>query len=258
MDAAVKLLREKGIASAGKRAGAGHRRGRRSRPTSTPAARSARWSRSAARPTSSPATTTSRRSPARWPCRSRPAAHLRVVSEDEMSDEFRASELEIFRAKAAAEGKPEAMLDKIADGMWKKSLTDYVLLNQPRSGPRTTARRSRRCAPSCPARSARTSRSSASRASRWARSERTRRRPAFRRVLLKLSGEALMGDRDYGQDPERHRGPIARRRSHEVRRMGVEDGDRRRRRQHPARHPGGGPRHGPGDRRLRRHAGHAC
>jgi uridylate kinase len=27
--------------------------------------------------------------------------------------------------------------------------------------------------------------------------------PAFRRVLLKLSGEALMGDREYGQDPVR-------------------------------------------------------
>ena len=57
--------------------------------------------------------------------------HLRVVSEDDLTEEFRASELEIFRAKAAAEGKPEAMLDKIADGMWKKSLIDYVLLNQP-------------------------------------------------------------------------------------------------------------------------------
>ena len=61
------------------------------------------------------------------------AAHkdLRVVSADQLSDEFRASEMEIFRAKAAAEGKPEAMLDKIADGMWRKSLTDYVLLDQP-------------------------------------------------------------------------------------------------------------------------------
>ena len=28
-------------------------------------------------------------------------------------------------------------------------------------------------------------------------------RPAFRRVLLKLSGEALMGDLEYGADPER-------------------------------------------------------
>jgi len=27
--------------------------------------------------------------------------------------------------------------------------------------------------------------------------------PAFRRLLLKLSGEAMMGDRSYGQDPER-------------------------------------------------------
>jgi uridylate kinase len=29
--------------------------------------------------------------------------------------------------------------------------------------------------------------------------------PAYRRVLLKLSGEALMGDREYGTDPERVR-----------------------------------------------------
>jgi uridylate kinase len=28
-------------------------------------------------------------------------------------------------------------------------------------------------------------------------------RPVFRRILLKLSGEALMGDKDYGLDPER-------------------------------------------------------
>ena len=27
--------------------------------------------------------------------------------------------------------------------------------------------------------------------------------PAYTRVLLKLSGEALMGDRDYGIDPAR-------------------------------------------------------
>ena len=27
--------------------------------------------------------------------------------------------------------------------------------------------------------------------------------PAFHRVLLKLSGEALMGERAYGLDPER-------------------------------------------------------
>ena len=33
--------------------------------------------------------------------------------------------------------------------------------------------------------------------------ERTDTGPAYRRVLLKLSGEALMGDREYGTDPER-------------------------------------------------------
>jgi elongation factor Ts len=56
---------------------------------------------------------------------------LRFVSEADISDEFRAAELEIYRAKAAAEGKPEAMLDKIADGMFRKALVDTVLLNQP-------------------------------------------------------------------------------------------------------------------------------
>ena len=29
--------------------------------------------------------------------------------------------------------------------------------------------------------------------------------PAFRRVLIKLSGESLMGELDYGTDPERLR-----------------------------------------------------
>jgi elongation factor Ts len=56
---------------------------------------------------------------------------LRFVSEADISDEFRAAELDIYRAKAAAEGKPEAMLDKIADGMFRKALVDTVLLNQP-------------------------------------------------------------------------------------------------------------------------------
>jgi elongation factor Ts len=55
---------------------------------------------------------------------------LRFVSEAEISDEFKAGEVDIFRAKAQADGRPENMLDQIAEGMWKKSLTDYVLLNQ--------------------------------------------------------------------------------------------------------------------------------
>jgi elongation factor Ts len=35
------------------------------------------------------------------------------------------------RIGAMVEGRPEAMLDKIADGMFKKALVDTVLLNQP-------------------------------------------------------------------------------------------------------------------------------
>ena len=53
------------------------------------------------------------------------------VSQDEIPDDFKTSEIEIYRAKAAQEGKPENMLDKIAEGMWNKSLSEVVLLNQP-------------------------------------------------------------------------------------------------------------------------------
>jgi uridylate kinase len=44
--------------------------------------------------------------------------------------------------------------------------------------------------------------------------------PAFRRILLKLSGEALMGSLDYGTDPERVRAIAAQ--VHEVTQKGVE------------------------------------
>ncbi len=44
--------------------------------------------------------------------------------------------------------------------------------------------------------------------------------PAFKRVLLKLSGEALMGDLEYGTDPERVRAVAAQVRA--VQRRGVE------------------------------------
>src|SRR6478609_3991391 len=62
----------------------------------------------------------------------------------------------------------------------------------------TAARRSSRCARTCPARRARTSSSGASPASRSAHKL---DEPVFQRVLIKLSGEALMGPLDYGTDP---------------------------------------------------------
>jgi elongation factor Ts len=57
--------------------------------------------------------------------------NLQYVSEAEVSDELRTSELEIYRARARAEGKPEQILDRIAEGQWKKTLQDLVLLGQP-------------------------------------------------------------------------------------------------------------------------------
>ena len=44
--------------------------------------------------------------------------------------------------------------------------------------------------------------------------------PIFQRVLLKLSGESLMGSRDYGTDPERVRTIAAQ--VHDVSERGVE------------------------------------
>ena len=52
--------------------------------------------------------------------------------------------------------------------------------------------------------------------------------PVFKRVLLKLSGEALMGDLDYGTDPERVRAVAAQVAAVQRARRG--DRDRRRRR----------------------------
>jgi elongation factor Ts len=130
MDAAVRLLREKGIAQAGKRAGRGtgegivetyiHAGGKIGAMVEVGCetdfvARNDNFQAFAKKVALQIAA----------------GRDLRFVSESEISDEFKAGELEIFRAKAAADGKPEKMLDQIAEGMWKKSLIDYVLLNQP-------------------------------------------------------------------------------------------------------------------------------
>jgi elongation factor Ts len=129
MDAAVRLLREKGIAQAGKRAGRGtgegvietyiHAGGKIGAMVEVGCetdfvARNDNFQAFAKKVALQIAA----------------GRDLRFVSEDEISEDFKSGELEIFRAKAAADGKPEKMLDQIAEGMWKKSLTDYVLLNQ--------------------------------------------------------------------------------------------------------------------------------
>jgi len=129
MDAAVRLLREKGIAQAGKRAGRGtgegvietyiHAGGKIGAMVEVGCetdfvARNDNFQAFAKKVALQIAA----------------GRDLRFVSEDEISEDFKSGELDIFRAKAAADGKPEKMLDQIAEGMWKKSLTDYVLLNQ--------------------------------------------------------------------------------------------------------------------------------
>jgi elongation factor Ts len=130
MDAAVKLLREKGIAQAGKRAGRGTGEGLIE--TYIHSTRKIGAMVEIGCETDFVARNDNFQAFARKVTLQIAAGRdLRFVSESEISDEFKAGELEIFRAKAKADGRPEQMLDQIADGMWKKSLVDYVLLNQP-------------------------------------------------------------------------------------------------------------------------------
>jgi elongation factor Ts len=130
MDAAVKALREKGIASAGKRSGRGtgeglvatyvHHNGRIGAMVEIGCetdfvARNEQFQAFARKVAMQIAS----------------SRDLRFATEAEVTDEFRSSELEIYRAKAAGEGRPEAMLDRISEGMFQKSLSETVLVNQP-------------------------------------------------------------------------------------------------------------------------------
>ncbi len=59
------------------------------------------------------------------------AAKPEYVSRDEVSVSILEKEKEVYRAQAANEGKPEKMLDKIAEGRLEKFLKDMCLLEQP-------------------------------------------------------------------------------------------------------------------------------
>ena len=117
----------------------------------------------------------------------------------------------------------------------------------------TRARPSRTCAPRSPRRPARTCASRASPASRWGRSRYPVASARFNRILLKLSGEALMGDLDYGTDPEQIERIATQVR--EVRVQEVEVAIVVGRREHLPRPRGGSGGHGPRDRRLHGDAG---
>jgi elongation factor Ts len=59
------------------------------------------------------------------------AAHPQVVSRDQLPADLVARELDIQRDRVRAEGKPEKMLDKIAEGRMSKFYEEVCLLEQP-------------------------------------------------------------------------------------------------------------------------------
>ena len=58
------------------------------------------------------------------------AAAPGYVAEEEVPEEAREAELHIFREQAAADGKPEEVQQKIAEGRMRKWLEEVVLLRQ--------------------------------------------------------------------------------------------------------------------------------
>ena len=56
---------------------------------------------------------------------------VRWVSEDEVPEQARQAELRVFEQQAEAEGKPENIRQRIAEGKLKKWLDDVVLVKQP-------------------------------------------------------------------------------------------------------------------------------
>ena len=169
-------------------------------------ARSACSSRSTATPTSSPATTTSSRSPRTSRCTS-PAAAPQYVSRGGRPDEAPGrAELRVYEQEAA--DKPENVRAEDRRGQAAQVVREVVLLKQQhvngdkydgktieqlRAELSGQDRRERRDPPLRALRGRPVAASVADDA------------PAFTRILLKLSGEALMGSLDYGTDPERLR-----------------------------------------------------
>jgi elongation factor Ts len=55
---------------------------------------------------------------------------LRYVSEEDVPADIREAELRVQREKAAAEGKPENVQERVVEGRYRKWLEDVVLLDQ--------------------------------------------------------------------------------------------------------------------------------
>ncbi len=128
------------------------------------------------------------------------APDLGFVSEDEVDEDWKEAELRVLREQAAGEGKPENVQEKIVEGRLKKRLEEVVLLNQ-----RHVNEEKHESKTLEELRAELASNTGENIVDPALREVPGRRgvKPAFQRILLKLSGEALMGDLPYGADPER-------------------------------------------------------
>ena len=59
------------------------------------------------------------------------AANPKFLSTDDIPDEFRDKELAAYREQALEEGKPENIVDRIAEGRWNKYKSEIILIDQP-------------------------------------------------------------------------------------------------------------------------------
>ena len=133
------------------------------------------------------------------------------VSAEEIPEEAKEAERKVYAAKAAEEGKPEDIIQKIVDGQISKWSKDVALLEQEHI--RTDMHEGKTIEELRQELAANTGENI--RIARFARfqvGEEPARTPyaaaavadpVFKRVLLKLSGEALMGSLEYGTDAER-------------------------------------------------------
>ena len=123
---------------------------------------------------------------------------VQYVSEDEIPEEAKQAELRVFEQQAA--DKPENVRAKIAEGKLRKWMEEVVLLNQEHvNGDKHDGKTIEQIRAELSGHDGRERRDPALLEVRG----RGVSKPAFRRILLKLSGEALMGDLPYGTDPER-------------------------------------------------------
>ena len=59
------------------------------------------------------------------------ATNPKYLSRDAIPDDFRERKMAAYRQQALEEGKPEHIVDRIAEGRWNKYVSEIVLLEQP-------------------------------------------------------------------------------------------------------------------------------